>query len=229
MLETKGLSMRHWSHLRRAVLQVCFVALVAIGFASIHASQLHSVYVDRAKEFKSKGVMEGTVRLRAPYDPADTLAEQLESTTLFLLTLARLDVATTITEESVYTWHVFRVTEALSPRLPHNRVSCYREPPPGVGQNEVAIQFPGGSTVVEGVTLTFFEDWVKRPVMGRQYLGFVALCAPNAGAIRHGPAGWLPVEADGTLTVSPGSRTAPEVVTARTLGRLTDVLKKSGK
>ena len=220
--------MRHSLHSCHFVRRFCLVALTATGFVSVHAGQLHSVYIEKAKEFKSKGMTEGTVRVRAPYDPADSLKEQLESTTLFLVTPAKLDVAKTITEESVYTWHVFRVDEVLSSRRPPARVSCYRDPPPNVGQNEVAIQFPGGSTVVEGVTLIFFEDWIKRPIAGRQYLAFVALCGPNAGAIRHGPAGWLPLETDGRIGVSAGSRTAPEVVAARTLARLRDVL-KSGK
>jgi hypothetical protein len=162
------------------------------------------------------------------HQPPTTLVERLSHSTPLVLSPVRLDVAETILPSSIYTWHVFSVTQSLRPPVVFGTGACFGTPPAlQVRNDELAIQFFGGSTVVTGVTLTFYDTSVPSLSVGDQYLAFVAHCSPTAASIPDGPFGWFDVDRTGTISSATTHPAAQDIVRFGTIDKLQESLPRN--
>ncbi len=130
----------------------CFLALNVASCASKPGASSVAAAVAEAKR-------EGRIHVMLDVDAVEELDDTLEnlaaSYSFLTLSPTRAAVRTTATDTSLITWSTFRVNDTLSERSA-SPSDCPVTPPPDlrIREQEIFIPVLGGTTVIEGVTVT---------------------------------------------------------------------------
>jgi hypothetical protein len=205
-----------------ARLSACTLISV-LGLVAVNAAQLSESLIATVKHARSRGqgLENITLEQSSSFDGLAPLAERLHQRTITAVTPVRLGVAQSILPSSIYTWHILRVDRRLSGRIDVAPVGCDGAPPsiPDLQENEIAVQFYGGSTVVDGFTLTFKDTQTPKPSLGQRYLAFLTHCSRSAAGLRDGPFGWFELDPNGAIS-SPYGMTNPEIAAVVAFGTI---------
>ena len=144
-------------------------------------------------------------------DSDASLEERARRSSVVVLSLVRPAIAQTVSSPGLWTWHAFRIEQALSDasKAP-TKSSCLGSPDLTTLQaGEVAVLMYGGTSVVDGFKVTFTNGWSFNEIASPRYLAFLAFCAERGAYISDGPSAWLHVDDQGRFI--PSGRTSPAV------------------
>ena len=186
-------------------------------------AQLAKFYVEMAKERGSTTLVisEGSSDEERP-----TVDQLLRQGSLVILTsVGTSPIAQRVIESGVLSWYTFRIEQTLTPKQ-ENRWACGGPPPeiPPMRSGDIALQFFGGTTVVDGITITFKNHWAFVPKEGGRYLAIVTHCSDNTGNAGS-PYAWFNLGSNGSLTQDKISVEDSEILRLGSLSRVRDWLK----
>jgi hypothetical protein len=145
------------------------------------------------------------ISFKVPGNGADaSLAERLNGASVMILTERRRVVMTSVVPfEGLFTWHLFEIEAVIhGTQAKPTSAACsgqrYNE---RVQSNEIAIEFPGGRQVIDGVTVSFTSDFVYDAVGTPRYVALVNRCSSTAGSVMGGGGSWAGLTGDGRLIV----------------------------
>ena len=204
-----------------AVWVAVVIAATIVGVTGLDA-QLASFYVEWAKERGSTNLVisEGSGDHEKP--TADQLLRQ--GSLVILMSVGTSPIAQRVIESGVLSWYTFRIEQTLTPKR-ENRWACGGPPPeiPPLRSGDIALQFFGGTTVVEGVSITFKDHWGFVPIDGGRYLAIVTHCSNTTG-IAGSPYAWFNLASNGSLTQDRISVEQSEILKLGSLNRVREWL-----
>ena len=193
----------------RSVMALAVVAAISL---TVRAQDQELLY--RVREAKEAGWKEITINI-APYHSNGTLEERAARSAVLLLELRRPDVARVFAPPGMYRWHAFRVERVLSAQTKPKDDRCQADLST-VPDGDLAVEFFGGSTVIDGVSVIFSNGWSFDPAASssKKYLAFVRYCSPRGALLLDGASGWFPVDAAGAVGPSGSTVAAAKEVEA---------------
>ena len=173
-----------------------------------------------AQGARKRGQTSTTVRpLIDEYDDSQSLNEVLAERSVFLVVLSRLAARTDVLPADMQTWHIFTVEQSLSQRPQDAGAHCAGFAHVATAPNEVAIAFAGGTTTIDGVSVTMDPEPSYPLHVGERYLVFGDLCfGTRTFLLSHGLPDLFVVSKSGALSSRYGSgRFVGEVLALRTV------------
>jgi hypothetical protein len=202
------------------------VVFAAAGTAVVGA-QLNPAYLAEIRHEKARGRSEATFTMPAVFDKTVDLVRIARNSDALILREANRNAGTVVARDGAYTWSVFeiervvRAGQTMSPQARWCNGSFDVLKP----KTQIALQFFGGTVQLEGVRVTFTNNWVFDAVGTLRYVAFVRRCTATTGVLNGGPSGWIGLTDSNDLIVRrPTTVADDEVSRLRTLPRLEEWL-----
>lgn len=212
---------------RYTVLLLATAALACVGSGESSQEQKQQPsdwFRDIAAKARAKGETAVTVSILIERFPQDD-SGILNSFSVFLVRPRALNAATTFVGDYMSTWHTMEVVRELDLRPISHLGGCDIKLPPGVrlAQDEIAVALNGGTTVVDGVSITEVSRSDPALVLAahKRYL-FVGLkCESGLAIMPYGAADFVEVSDDGNLLPAyPNAGRLPHIQKLLALGTL---------
>lgn len=198
--------------------------------ASVVEAQLNPAYLSAIRQAKELGRSEATFTSPSGFDSTVDLTRMARDSDALILREARRAVATVLDRHGAYTWNLFdveRIVRAGQVTPPQARW-CTGSFDGLESKAQIALQFFGGTVQLEGVRVTFTDNWVFDAVGTRRYVAFVRRCTAATGVLNGGPSGWIGLTDSNDLIVRrPWTAADDELRRLRTLPRLEEWLERA--